>query len=296
MHEIDLVKLHFDPNVLRFLNFILGFILFGISLDLKLDDFRNILIMPKSVLVGLIGHSVLLPLLTFLLVIIIKPHPSLALGMILVAACPGGHMANFMTHTAKGNTALSVSISALSTLLAAFLTPFNFQFWGSKVPYLQDIMKQFDLSFVEMMQTVLVLVVLPLLLGLGCAIKFPNFANKIKKPIKILSLLFFFGFLVLGIFANYKSFQGFLLLVAGLVILHNSLALLSGFLFGKLCRLPYADQKTMAFEVGIQNTGLGLILIFNFFNGLGGMAMIAAFWGVWHMVSGFSLSYYFSKK
>lgn len=88
MHEIDLVKLHFDPNVLRFLNFILGFILFGISLDLKLDDFRNILIMPKSVLVGLIGHSVLLPLLTFLLVIIIKPHPSLALGMILVAACP----------------------------------------------------------------------------------------------------------------------------------------------------------------------------------------------------------------
>ena len=164
MHEIDLVKLHFDPNV------------FGISLDLKLDDFRNILIMPKSVLVGLIGHSVLLPLLTFLLVIIIKPHPSLALGMILVAACPGGHMANFMTHTAKGNTALSVSISALSTLLAAFLTPFNFQFWGSKVPYLQDIMKQFDLSFVEMMQTVLVLVVLPLLLGLGCAIKFPNFA------------------------------------------------------------------------------------------------------------------------
>ena len=216
--------------------------------------------------------------------------------MILVAACPGGHMANFMTHTAKGNTALSVSISALSTLLAAFLTPFNFQFWGSKVPYLQDIMKQFDLSFVEMMQTVLVLVVLPLLLGLGCAIKFPNFANKIKKPIKILSLLFFFGFLVLGIFANYKSFQGFLLLVAGLVILHNSLALLSGFLFGKLCRLPYADQKTMAFEVGIQNTGLGLILIFNFFNGLGGMAMIAAFWGVWHMVSGFGLSYYFSKK
>jgi BASS family bile acid:Na+ symporter len=295
MHEIDLVKLHFEPNVLLILNIILGFVLFGISLELKIEDFKNIFAMPKSIFVGLISHTILLPLLTFMLVIILKPHPSLALGMILVAACPGGHMANFMTHNAKGNTALSVSISALSTLLAAFLTPFNFQFWGSKVPYLQDIMKQFDLSFVEMMQTVLILVVLPLIIGLFTAVRFPNFTNKIKKPIKILSLLFFFGFIVLAIFANFNAFRGYLLLVGGLVILHNSLALLSGFLFGKMCGLPYPDQKTMAFEMGIQNTGLGLILIFNFFDGLGGMAMIAAIWGIWHFISGFGLSYYFSK-
>lgn len=296
MHEIDLVKLNFNPSVLLGLNFILGFVLFGIALDLKIADFKNIFAMPKAILVGLFCHSVLLPLLTFLLVILLKPHPSLGLGMLLVAACPGGHMANFMTHNAKGNTALSVSISALSTILAAFLTPFNFQFWGSKIPYLQNLLKQFDLSFLEMMQTVLILVVFPLFIGLFTNIKFPNLTNKIKNPIKILSLLFFFSFILLGIIANFKSFQGFLLLVAGLVILHNSLALISGFLFAKLCRLPFPDQKTMAFEMGIQNTGLGLILIFNFFDGLGGMAMIAAFWGIWHFVSGFGLSYYFSKK
>lgn len=296
MLDIDTVKLHFEPNVLIALNAILGFVLFGISLDLSITDFKRILQMPKSIIVGLISHSILLPLLTFLIVTILHPHPSLGLGMVLVAACPGGHMANFMVHQAKGNTALSVSISAISTLLAVIITPFNFQFWGNKIPYLQTIMKQFDLSFIEMMQTVLVLVVLPLLLGLTVSTKFPLLTQKIKKPIRFLSIFFFFGFLLLAILGNFSAFRNYLWVVAGLVILHNTMALLSGFLFAKSFRLPYPDQKTMAFEMGIQNTGLGLILIFNFFDGLGGMAMIAAFWGVWHFISGFGLSYYFSKK
>lgn len=296
MSELDQIQMQFNPTALGFLNAILGFILFGVSLDLKPEDFTRLFKMPKPVLVGLIGHTFILPLITYLLILLIHPAPSLALGMVLIAACPGGHMANFMTKLSKGNTALSITISSVSTLIAAFFTPFNFSFWSGRVPYLQDLVRKFHLSFLDMVSTLLVLVVIPLLLGLYMSVKHPATAEKIQRPIKMFSLVFFFSFLIYGIVSNVHLFKGKAYIAFLLVVLHNAIALASGYLLGKIFKLDNADAKTLSFEVGIQNVGLGLVLIFSFFNGLGGMALMASIWGVWHILSGFGLSYYFSKK
>ena len=126
MTEIDLVRLNFSPQSLTALNFILAFVLFGVALDMKVSDFRGIANAPRATLVGLMGQFVLLPAVAFGLGLLLKPAPSIALGMLLVAACPGGNLSNFLTHFGRGNTALSVSVSAVASIIALIATPFNF--------------------------------------------------------------------------------------------------------------------------------------------------------------------------
>jgi len=105
--------------------------MFGVALDVKVSDFKLLVNKPKPIIIGFLSQFIMLPALTFILVLLIKPQPSIALGMFLVAACPGGNISNFMTKLAKGNTALSISLTAFSTLLAMFLTPFNFELWSN---------------------------------------------------------------------------------------------------------------------------------------------------------------------
>ena len=134
MQGIDLVRLNFNPQSLWALNAIIGLVMFGVALDLKAADFRDVLVMPKPVLIGLAAQFLLLPAFTFVLVLLIRPAPSIALGMILVAACPGGNISNFLTHYARGNTALSITMTAVSTAVAIVMTPFNLSFWGGLHP------------------------------------------------------------------------------------------------------------------------------------------------------------------
>ena len=122
MADIDLVRLNFDPRTLLVLNVVLGLVMYGVSLELKASDFRAAMATPRALVIGLLGHHVVFPAVTWLLVMAIEPRPSIALGMILVSSCPAGNISNFLTHFARGNTALSVSISTLSTLAAALST------------------------------------------------------------------------------------------------------------------------------------------------------------------------------
>jgi BASS family bile acid:Na+ symporter len=115
--------------------------MFGVALDLKVSDFKAVLVMPKPVLIGLAGQFLLLPAFTFLLVLAIKPAPSIALGMMLVAACPGGNISNFLTHYARGNTALSITMTAMSTAVAIVMTPLNLSLWGGLNPETAKILK-----------------------------------------------------------------------------------------------------------------------------------------------------------
>lgn len=278
------------------LNGILGFILFGVSLDLKLEDFKLIYKMPKEVLVGLSGQLILLPLLTVALILIIKPQASLALGMILVASCPGGNLSNFMTHHAKGNTALSVTLTTLATSLAVLSTPLNFYLWGNLLPETQALMTEINIPFTGIMLNVFLLIALPLTSGLLVSHKFPTFAAKAKKPMKWFSLIFFLVFIILAFAANFSYFLEYIHIVFLIVLLHNAIAFLGGYSLASLFKIDDFNKRAITLEVGLQNSGLGLILIFNFFNGLGGMAIITAFWGIWHIISGFSLAHYWNKK
>jgi bile acid:Na+ symporter, BASS family len=293
---IDQVQLNFNPITLLILNGILGFILFGVSLDLKLGDFKLIYKMPKEVLVGLSGQLILLPLLTVGLILIIKPQASLALGMILVASCPGGNLSNFMTHYAKGNTALSVTLTTLATSLAVLSTPLNFYLWGNLLPETNALMTDIDIPFSGIMWNVFLLIALPLTLGLLVSHKFPAFAAKAKKPMKWFSLIFFLAFIILAFAANFSYFLEYIHIVFLIVLVHNGVAFLGGYSLASLFKISDFNKRAITLEVGLQNSGLGLILIFNFFNGLGGMAIITAFWGIWHIISGFTLAHYWNKK
>ncbi len=287
---IDEVMLNFSPTSLQILNAVLAVVMFSIAIDLKPADFNKLIHAPKSLLTGLFSQFVVLPVLTFGLILLTTPRPSIALGLILVAACPGGNISNFITHRAGGNAALSVSMTAFSTIGAIVLTPVNIAFWGSLYGPTREILEKTSIDPVSVANTVGFMLVLPLCLGLMLNYKRPDLTARLRMPLQYLSMGIFVAFIVLALAANWKLFLQFAGAVAVLVFIHNALALGGGFATATVMRLSAFDRRAVMIETGIQNSGLGLILIFGFFSGLGGMAVVAAFWGIWHLISGMALA------
>lgn len=296
MNELDSIQIHFDNSSLWVLNIALAIVMFGVSLGISVEDFKRLLKEPKLVLIGIFSQFILLPFFTFLLIMVVKPQPSIALGMIMVAACPGGNISNFMTHLAKGNTALSVSLTAFATFLAMFMTPFNFEFYGNLYTPTAELLKDVQVAPFELVKLVLLILGVPLVLGMWLRNKNEILANKISKFLRPFSIILFVAIVIIAFANNLDVFNKYVHHVLALGILHNMLAILLGLMVAKLFGLSFKNQKALAIETGIQNSGLGLLLIFTFFNGLGGMAIMAAFWGIWHIISGLLLSLYWSKK
>jgi len=298
---LDQYKLNFNESGLHILNVSLAIIMFGIALGIKVSNFKTILHKPKSFILGISSQFLLLPAVTYLLILIIKPTESIALGMILVAACPGGNISNFISSLAKANIELSVSLTGVSTLLSVFLTPLNFAFWGGLYVHQTELMHPIEIDFFQMFLTVILILGIPLVLGISFAKKFPIATQKIQNPIKIISIIIFGAFIVVAFANNFKLFIQFIHLFFVLVFLHNLLAIGTGYFWAKSFKLPLSDIKTISIETGIQNSGLALVLIFNpkIFPPeleIGGMAFIAAWWGIWHIISGLSLAYIWRRK
>lgn len=304
---LDHVRLNFSQANLFFLNIALAFVMFGVALDIKIDHFKAIVKNPKSAIIGFVSQTFLLPAFTFILVLLLNPTPTVALGMILVAACPGGNISNFISSMAKANVALSVSLTAASTLAAIFFTPFNFYFWGRiyikfyNAHSAVGLVRPLEIDKIQMFQTVFILLGIPVLTGLLIAKYYPKLTEKIKKPFSTGSLIFFIVMVIAMLSANFDNFRNFVHLVFIIVLLHNGLALATGYFFSAVMRLPAKDKRTIAIETGIQNSGLALALMFNpkIFPPemeLGGMAIIAAWWGIWHIISGLSIAWFWSQK
>ena len=288
--SIDEVMLNFSPTSLQVLNAVLAVVMFSIAIDLKPADFKRLGRAPKPVLVGLLSQFLVLPALTYCLVLLTAPRPSIALGLILVAACPGGNISNFITHRARGNAALSVSMTAFSSVAALILTPLNIGFWGSLYGPTREILQKTSIDPVSVAITVGLMLVLPLCLGLLLNVKRPDITARLRMPLQYVSMGIFLGFIVLALAANWLLFLQFAGSVAALVFMHNALALFGGYATATVRGLSDYDRRAVMIETGIQNSGLGLILIFGFFGGLGGMAVVAAFWGVWHVITGIALA------
>ena len=212
-----------------------------------------------------------------------------------------------MSALAGGNVALSVSLTALATLSATFLTPLNFAVWGKlflnyyNASGAGGLLVPIEIDFLQMVQTVVILLGIPIVLGLLVAKFFPTTTLKIKKPIRQASILIFIAFVIILLSANFVNFMRFIHLVFLIVLVHNGLALATGFSFASLLKLPRVDRRTITIETGIQNSGLALVLMFNpkIFPPelqLGGMTVIAAWWGVWHIISGLTVSTVWSRK
>ncbi len=296
---IDDIRLNFSEEGLLYMNITLACIMFGVAMEIKIDNFRKIFIYPKSAVLGIISQFLILPALTFALVIIVSPPPSIAMGMILIAACPGGNVSNFISALAKANIALSVGLTAFATLTATFFTPVNFAFWGGM--YVQYYQKAGHLNipvhidFLEMAKTVFILLGIPLIAGMWFAHKFPAFAERNMKRIKITSLVLYLTFIAGALFANLEHFTAVIFPIGLLVLLLNIQTLSTGYIVGTVAGVPRADRRTLSIETGIQNSGLALILIFNIFHANGGMAFMAAWWGIWQMISGLILAYILSR-
>jgi BASS family bile acid:Na+ symporter len=237
-----------------------------------------------------------------------------ALGMILVAACPGGNVSNFITSLSRGNSELSVSLTAFNTAACIFTTPINFAFWGKLyLNYASNhnigSLPQLEIPFWEIFQSIVIIMGIPLVLGMLCAHYYPKIAQKLNKPLQRLSILVFVAMVIIIFASNFQVFLNCIASIFIIVLVHNLLALGIGFGSSTALRLPYKDRRTLTIETGIQNSGLGLILLMNpnifpkevageatVWAQNGGMVVITAWWGVWHIISGFTLAYLWRKR
>lgn len=287
---LDSIRLNFSQSDLLLLNLALALIMYGVALDLKWADFQYLIKNPKAFFLGIFSQFLLLPFLTWVLVLLMQPPPSVAMGMFLIAACPGGNVSNFLTSFAKGNSALSVGLTAFSTVLSIFATPLNFALWAGFYSPTSVLIREISLDIFEVFFTVAIILGIPLIVGIASRQKFPGFADKASIILKPLSIGIFAIFVGLAFAGNFDIFIQQIGIVFLWVLAHNFIALSAGFLTGKLGSLPLPDVKTLTIETGIQNSGLGLVLIFTYFEGLGGMAIITALWGIWHLISGMILA------
>jgi bile acid:Na+ symporter, BASS family len=269
--------------------------MFGVALSIKPQHFYQLRHQQKALFTGLASQYILLPLLTTLLIVLIEPAPGVALGMLLVAACPGGNVSNFFTMLARGNVALSVTLTAVTSLFAFIITPATFLFWAGRIPGLTTELRELEIHFSDLLLNMAGILLLPLICGMVFNHYWPAVAEKIGKPARIISILILISFIVVTLYFNAYAFQQYILIVFWLVMIHNGLALLGGYSLSYVMRNRKDVHRSVAIETGIQNSGLALVLIFTFFNGNGYMALIAAWWGVWHLVSGFVFAYAFQR-
>lgn len=295
---IDQIRINFNPQMLFAINVAIGVMMLGVALDLRLDDFKRIVKAPKAPTIGLTAQFLLLPAFTFLLITILPDSmltPSMALGMILVAACPGGNLSNIITYLAKGNSAISISMTAVSSIAAILMTPLNLSVWGKLNPKTAPILQKVSLSPADVFFTVFIILGIPLIIGISLNKIFPNLADKVRKPFKIFSLVFFISIVTGALISAWDVFVQVINLVVFVVLIHNFLALTLGYASAKLFKLSARDSRAVSIEVGIQNSALGLVLVFNFFDGLGGMAIIVSWWGTWHIIAGLIAAFFFTR-
>lgn len=290
------MTVQFDPASLITLNVILALMMFGVSLNLRPADFQRVLTIPRAPVAGLIAQFLLLPLGTCLFTWFFRIDPDLALGMILVASCPGGSFSNIMTWLGKGSVAVSVSMTAVSSLAATVMTPFNFALYGWLNPHTRAYLQEIAIEPGNILLLVLLVLAVPLILGMVTGGRFPKLAVRSERPLRFVSLLIFLAFVAIAFLNNVELFMARFHTFFWLVVGHNLLALGLGYAMARLMKLSVPDRRAVTMEVGIQNSGLGLVILFTFFPDAGGMMLITAFWGVWHLVSGLTLSQIWARR
>jgi bile acid:Na+ symporter, BASS family len=277
------------------LSFVLALMVFSVALELHVNDFKQVLEAPKSVVAGLIPQFILLPVGTWLATLWLDLPPNIEAAMILVASCPGGSLSNFVTHFGRGNTALSVSISAVASVLALVLTPFNFSWMIATNPATSSWIQSLSIDASSIWISLLLLLAVPMALGLAFSHRLPQLTKRIKKPLGNFAMLALLAFVVLGLLRERQQLTLALLPTLGLVIAHNAFGLFTGWITSKAMYVPERDKRAIMIEGGMQNSGLALGIIAVQFNSDLGMVLIASLWGIWHIVSGMSCALYWRR-
>lgn len=254
---------------------LLGLIMFGMGLTLKTEDFREVARHPVRVLIGVLAQFIIMPLLAWLLCRLFALPPEIAVGVILVGCCPGGTASNVITWFARGDLALSVGITAVTTLMAPIVTPALIWLLASE---------WLPVSFWAMFSSILQMVLLPIILGLVAQRLLGERVRLAVEVLPLVSVVSIVAIVAAVVAASQAKIAESGLLIMAVVILHNGLGLGLGYLAGVLTGMPLAQRKTLSIEVGMQNSGLGAALASAHFSPLA--AVPSALFSVWHNLSG----------
>jgi BASS family bile acid:Na+ symporter len=274
----------------------MGLMMLGLSLELRVEDFRRVFLSHRPLVVGLVAQLLLLPGLTYLLVLILKPAPSVALGILLIGVCPGANLSNSLTYIAMGNTALSITLTVLSTAASIVTIPLLLGFWASLDPGMAALLRKVSMDPMEVYMGLMVILGFPMFLGMTLSGLLSPLFGILRRAFRGFMLVVMLVFIAMSLSTNWEVFRRFNGLVVFAVLLHNTLALALGWFCAMAMRLKPRDLRAVCLEVGTHNLALGLILIFNFFDGLGGMAVVATWWGPWSVLSGLSVALFMSRR
>ncbi|MEO0878319.1 MAG: bile acid:sodium symporter family protein [Pseudomonadota bacterium] len=283
---LDQISVAMNPASQAGLAAALMLIMFSVALGLKPADFAAIAKAPRPYVAGVIAQVIGLPLMTLCLVFALAPAPSIAFGMIVVAACPGGNISNLLTFLGRGEVALSVAMTATSSLVAAFLTPSLILFWSSLYPPTAAMLEAIEFNAVDFLVQTTALLALPLMAGMATARFAPKLAARLRGPGAVTGGVLILILVIAGLYGVAPRLLGAAALIMPPVIIHNTLGFVLGAGAARVSGAAVASRRAITFEVGIQNSGLALVILLSQFDGLGGAAAIAATWGVWHLLVG----------
>jgi len=267
----------------------LGFTMLSVALGLKTSDFRFVKTHPRVILIGSLAQLIALPLMTLALVFLLRPAPGIALGMLIIATCPGGNISNLLTRIAQGDTAYSVSLTMVSSVFVGIFLPFSIVFWTSLYGPTAALLDQIEIDRVEFITSTTIILLGPLAAGLLAVHYRPKLAQRLNKIFLPIAVGIVVLLVSIGIFTNLDLIGKYLTSLFPLIIGYNAIAFLLGFLIGKML-LPPKKARALTFEVGIQNTGLGLVIVLAQFGGIGSAAVVVGSWSIWHMLAGLLLA------
>ncbi|TCB41602.1 bile acid:sodium symporter family protein [Acinetobacter terrestris] len=270
-----------------YIPWLLGIIMLGMGMTMTVDDFKGVLQSPKAVFIGVVAQFAVMPGLAYLLCKMMNLPSEIAIGVILVGCCPGGTASNVITYMAKGNTALSVACTSVSTLLAPLLTPAIFYLLASQ---------WIEINASSMFISILQVVLFPIILGLIIRAVLKSKVESYIQVMPLISVIAIVAIVAAIIGGSKAQILESGLLILGVVALHNGLGYLVGFWASRLFKLPYADCKAVAVEVGMQNSGLGVALAAVHFAASPLTAVPSAIFSLWHNISGPALATYWASK
>lgn len=283
---LDSLRIVLDPLGQAGVVIALMLVMFGVALGLRVKDFRILAAQPSLYIGGVFAQVLVLPLVTFGLIHVISPPPSIALGMIVVACCPGGSVSNLLTYLSRGDVAVSVALTATSSMLAAFLTPVSTLFWAQAYAPTAKLLASLEVSPLLFIGQTTLLLAIPIAAGMIVAARAPDVAMRIRKRTTLTGAAVLGGTIIYGIVYFYPILWPAVGLLASVTIIHNTVAFATGATIGWVLSRQSAVRRALTFEIGIQNSGLALIILLGQLKGVGGAAAIAAVWGVWHLIAG----------
>ena len=264
---------------------LLGIVMFAMGMTLSMDDFRRVLKSPRVIGLGLILQYGLMPLIAFVIAIVLNLSTALMAGLILVGTCPGGTASNVICYLGRGDVALSITLTAISTLLAVFLTPvLTWLYIGQEVP----------VPIIKMMLTVLNIIILPVAMGIIVNRYFGQHLTQAKVLLPAISVIAIVFIISIIVALNAHQISQLAIPVIVAVLLHNGLGLVGGYTIAKYLGYDEKICRTLAIEVGMQNSGLGVALATKYFTPLA--ALPGAFFSIWHNITGSLLAAYWTRK